>query len=111
MRDYLYVRDAVRAYMMLSEALDRPEIRGQAYNCGTDQPMSVLEMTRLILNSPHPDLQPTVLNEVNNEIKDQYLDSAKIRQAVGWIPLISREDALRETMAWYARYLADGQVA
>jgi len=30
---------------------------------------------------------------------------------VGWSPLISREDALGETMAWYARYLADGQGA
>lgn len=108
MRDYLYVRDAVRAYMMLAEALDRPEIRGEAYNCGTDQPMSVLEMTRLILGlSPHPELQPTVLDEVRNEIKDQYLDSAKIRGAAGWTPVYSREAALRETMDWYARYLDD----
>ena len=89
MRDYLYVRDAVRAYMMLSEALDRADIRGQAFNCGTDEPMSVLEMTRLILSlSPHPEASPMVLDEVRNEIKDQYLDSAKIRRAVGWAPVL-----------------------
>lgn len=105
-RDYLYVRDAVRAYMMLAEALDRPEIRGQAFNCSTDEPMSVLDMTRLILAlSPHPDLEPVVLDEVRNEIKDQYLSSAKIGQTIGWKPIWSREAALRETMAWYAEYL------
>lgn len=106
MRDYLYVRDAVRAYMMLAEALDRPEIRGQAFNCGTDDPMSVLEMTRLILKlSPHAELEPRVLNEVKNEIKDQYLDSAKIKRMLGWEPAWTREAALGETLAWYANYL------
>ncbi len=108
MRDYLYVRDAVRAYMLLAEALDRPEIRGEAFNCGTDEPMSVLEMTRLIISiSPHLDLEPVVLDEVEHEIKDQYLDSAKIREMIGWTPVYARDDALRETLDWYARYLAD----
>jgi CDP-glucose 4,6-dehydratase len=105
-RDYLYLKDAVRAYMMLAEALDRPEIQGQAFNCGTDEPMSVLEMTQVILSlSPHPDLEPVVLDEVRNEIKDQYLSSAKIGKAIGWEPIWSREAAMVETMAWYAQYL------
>jgi len=105
-RDYLYVRDAVRAYMMLAQALDRPEIRGQAFNCSTDEPVSVLEMTRLILRlSPHPRLEPIVLDEVKNEIKDQYLNSAKFHDALGWQPAWSREAAMVETMAWYAQYL------
>lgn len=105
-RDYLYLKDAVRAYMMLAEALDRPEIQGQAFNCGTDEPMSVLEMTHRILElSPHPDLEPIVLDEVRNEIKDQYLSSAKIAKAIGWEPVWSREAAIRETLAWYAEHL------
>jgi CDP-glucose 4,6-dehydratase len=105
-RDYLHVRDAVRAYMMLAQALDRDDIRGEAFNCGTDEPMSVLEMTRLIVSlSPHPNLAPIVLDEVQNEIKEQYLSSRKIRSLIGWRPGASREEALRETMAWYAAHL------
>ncbi len=107
-RDYLYVRDAVRAYMMLAEALDRPDIHGQAFNVGTDTPAQVLEITRMILSlSPHPDLQPIVLNEAQNEIKAQYLDSAKICQMVGWNVTWTREAALRETLTWYESYLRD----
>ena len=91
---------------MLAEVLERPELQGQAFNCGTDEPMSVLDMTRLILSlSPYPNLAPIVLDEVRNEIKDQYLSSNKIGQAIGWEPIWSREEALRETMAWYATHL------
>jgi CDP-glucose 4,6-dehydratase len=107
-RDYLYVRDAVRAYLALAQALDRTEIQGQPFNCSADAPMTVLEMTRLILSlSPHPDLEPVVLDEVRNEIRDQYLDSSKIHRLVGWQPSYSREEAMRETMAWYAAYLGE----
>ena len=66
----------------------------------------MLEMTRLILSlSPHPGLEPVVLDEVRNEIKDQYLDSSKIRREVGWTPGYSRVDSLRQTIAWYAHHL------
>jgi CDP-glucose 4,6-dehydratase len=105
-RDYLYVRDAVRAYLMLAESLDQPELFGEAFNCGTDAPISVLKMMELILSlSPHPNLEPVILDSVTNEIKDQYLDSTKLRRIIGWEPRYSREEALRETMAWYNDYL------
>ena len=108
-RDYLYVRDGVEAYMTLAQSLVEDELHGEAFNCGTDAPMSVLEMTRTIISlSPNPGLKPIILDEARNEIKDQYLDSAKVRDVVGWSPGHSRAAALRETMAWYARYLGGG---
>ncbi|MDF1512225.1 MAG: GDP-mannose 4,6-dehydratase [Anaerolineae bacterium] len=105
-RDYLYVRDAVKAYLMVAENLGRVEIKGQAFNCGTDSPMRVIDMVNLILSlSPHPELSPRILNQVTNEIKDQYLDSTKIGTLIGWEPHYSRKQAMRETLEWYARYL------
>ena len=40
-RDYLYVKDAVNAYLTLAEALHKnPDThRGQAYNFGLDKPL------------------------------------------------------------------------
>ncbi len=106
MRDYLYVRDAVQAYLMLAQALDRQEFHGQAFNCSTDAPMTVLEMTRLILDQVgRPELAPVVLDEVQNEIQDQYLDSTKLRKAIGWQPSYTRAEALQETIGWYATHL------
>lgn len=105
-RDYLYVRDAVSAYLMVAEALEQPSLWGQAFNCGTDAPMSVLDMVKLILSlSPHPELDPWIMDEVTHEIKDQYLDSTKIHKMIGWAPAYSREQAMRETIDWYARHL------
>ncbi len=108
-RDYLYVRDAVRAYLMLAEALDRDEIVGEAFNCGTDEPLTVLEMTHLVL-SLFPDAPaPIILGEAEHEIADQYLDSSKIRRLLGWSPQWERRAALRETIAWYRAFLLPAQ--
>ncbi|MBN1487481.1 MAG: GDP-mannose 4,6-dehydratase [Anaerolineae bacterium] len=105
-RDYLYVQDAVRAYVMLAEALDSPKMRGAAFNCSTKSPVDVLTITNMILQmAGRPDLEPLVLDEVKNEIKDQYLDATKIKEMVGWEPIWDREAALQETIAWYAEYL------
>ena len=45
-RDYIYVLDAVAAYITLAEQLDRKEVAGEAFNFGTEQPISVLELTK-----------------------------------------------------------------
>ena len=109
LRDYLYVKDGVRAYLTLAEQLDRPEVRGQAFNFGMDHPRSVLEIVEAIIaQSGDPNLKPVVLGTASNEIQDQYLDSSRARELLGWRPAYSLEEGLRETVAWYREFLGDG---
>lgn len=108
LRDYLYVRDAVSAYLLLAEQLDRPEIRGQAFNFGTDAPRSVLEIVEAIIAVVgQPGLEPLILGQAAGEIKAQYLGSEKARRLLGWAPAYSLEQGLQETVAWYRAFLAD----
>jgi CDP-glucose 4,6-dehydratase len=106
-RDYLYVQDAVHAYMTLAEHLDEDEVRGQAFNFGMDKPTSVLEMVRAIIAvSDHPDLEPEVLGDAPNEIPAQYMDSSKAHRLLDWAPRYSLEEGLRETFGWYREFLS-----
>jgi len=106
-RDYFYVRDAVDAYLLLAEQLERPELRGQALNFGTEEPKSVLELVDLVLAAVgRPDLEPDVRNEASNEIPRQYLDCAKARRLLDWHPTRTLAQGLEETVAWYRRALA-----
>lgn len=108
LRDYLYVKDAVRAYMILAEHLDDPDLHGEPFNFGLEQPRSVLEMVNTIIAvSDHPELEPVILDEAKNEIQDQYLDSEKATRILGWKPQYSLTEGLRETVRWYQDFLLE----
>jgi CDP-glucose 4,6-dehydratase len=106
LRDYLYVQDAVHAYLTLAEHLDEPGVRGAAFNFGIDDPKSVLDMVQAIIAvSDHPELEPVVLADAPNEIQAQYLDSGKAHRVLGWAPRYSLEEGLRGTLDWYRDFL------
>ncbi len=105
-RDYLYVADAVRGYLMLAERLTEPEVRGQPFNLGSGSPVSALDVVRTIVAlSGHPEWEPIILNEVKHEIQDEYLSPDKAAAAIGWRPQYSLEAGLEEAMRWYRVYL------
>jgi CDP-glucose 4,6-dehydratase len=106
-RDYFYVRDAVAAYLQLAERLPEPGFVGEAFNFGTETPLSVLALVDLILGlMGKADLEPVILNEATHEIPRQYLDCTKARRLLDWQPRYRIEEALRETIAWYAAWLS-----
>ena len=108
LRDYLYVQDAVQAYLALAVHLDRPEITGELFNFGMDDPKSVLEVVQTIITiSDHPELEPVVLDDAPNEIQAQYLDSGKAKSVLGWAPTFTLEEGLQETAAWYREFLTE----
>jgi CDP-glucose 4,6-dehydratase len=101
-RDFIYVEDAVAAYMALAEAMTEGALMGATFNFGSDTPRTILDVVRAIVElAGRPHLQPIVLDSVQDEIPEQYLSSEKARTQLGWKPKYSLEDGLRETLVWY----------
>ena len=104
-RDYMYVKDAVAAYLLLAEKLDDRKVKGEAFNFGTGKPISVMELYRKIATLMGKDIKPKVLGEAKNEIDRQYLSSEKARRILGWAPKYTLEQGLRESIEWHRDFL------
>lgn len=102
-RDYMYIADAVNAYLTLAEKLDK--VKGEAFNFGTNSPIDVLELVNKIIKiSGKTQLEPIIKGEAKGEINRQYLSSDKAEKMLGWKPEYNLEDGLRETIEWYKEY-------
>ena len=105
MRDYVHVMDIAEGYLTLAEAMDRDEVRGQAFNLGTGEPLAVLALTERILKAAgRADLTPDIRDEAEGEIKHQYLCSDLATRLLGWEPGASLDERLRQTAEWYREY-------
>ena len=104
-RDYIYIRDAVNAYLFLAEKMDELDIHGDAFNFSNEIQLTVLELTNYILGiMDRTDLEPVILNETKGEIKHQYLSAAKAKDILGWNPTYTVDEGLKETIDWYKEF-------
>jgi CDP-glucose 4,6-dehydratase len=102
-RDFLYVEDAVAAYLSIAEALDRGEGRGEAFNAGGGRPHAVREVVELICRVAGSDVEPDIrgTGTPTGEIDRQYVDAGRLRELTGWEPGVDLEEGLRRTVDWY----------
>ncbi|MBI4699004.1 MAG: GDP-mannose 4,6-dehydratase, partial [Nitrospirae bacterium] len=100
-RDYIYIRDAVSAYLLLAEKMEDNSLLGEAFNFSNEIQVTVLDLTRMILSlTGREDLQPIIKDISHNEIRHQYLSSQKAREKLDWQPVYTLERGLLETIAW-----------
>ncbi|MBI2069763.1 MAG: NAD-dependent epimerase/dehydratase family protein [Elusimicrobia bacterium] len=109
-RDYLFVKDAVRACLALAENLHRKEIQGQAFNFSGEQPRSVLDVVALITRLMQSNLKPKILDIAKAEIQEQALSTGKANKLLKWKPAYRLENSLPETIAWYERFFGKAGV-
>jgi CDP-glucose 4,6-dehydratase len=102
-RDFLYVEDAVAAYLAIWEALGRDErTRGEAFNAGGGRPHRVLDVVQLICRLAGSGVEPEVRGAGTpaGEIDRQWVDFSKLRAMTGWVPAVELEEGLRRTIEW-----------
>jgi CDP-glucose 4,6-dehydratase len=104
LRDYFYIEDGANSYMLLAEKMGDKRIHGEAFNFSTEQPKTVLEIVEKIIWAMGSDLEPEILNQATNEIRDQYLSAEKARVLLNWKPTFSLENGLKRTVEWYKAF-------
>jgi len=102
-RDFLFVDDAVSAYLAIAAALDGEQAVGEAFNAGGERPHSVREVVNLIAEAAGTGVEPKYLGAgtPDGEIDRQYVDSTKLRELTGWRPQVELADGLARTLNWY----------
>jgi CDP-glucose 4,6-dehydratase len=102
LRDYLYVKDAVSAFLRLALSVDRARVAGQAFNFSEESPRTVLQVVDAVKQIMGCDaVDVDIQNRATGEIADQYLSAGRARSVLGWSPAYTFEAGLRETIAWY----------
>jgi CDP-glucose 4,6-dehydratase len=106
LRDWLYVEDAVDAYLTTAERVQEPALRGEAFNFSTESPMNALEVTHKVLEAcGRPDIEPDIQATAQHEIQDQFLASTKAREVLDWEPRYGFDEGIERTVSWYRQYL------
>lgn len=111
-RDFIYVEDVAELYLLIGEALakDPRKISGQVFNAGTNSPVSVREVLKLIYtvagnkNDFAEVLAAMKRKKTKGEIDCQYMDFEKVNKYFGWKPRHGFKEGLRKTIEWFRRY-------
>jgi CDP-glucose 4,6-dehydratase len=106
-RDFLYVDDAVGAYLAIEHAVGAGGPgAGEAFNAGGERPHSVAEVLEMIAAVSGAGLAPEYHGSGNpaGEIDRQYVDSGKLRDLTDWRPEVELEDGLARTLEWYRNH-------
>ena len=105
-REFFYIKDVVRAYLALAENLNRSEVKGEAFNFGSGEPIKIIDLVnKMIEISGKTHLKPDIQNSAKAEIKEQYLSAKKAKEILNWEPKYNLSEGLKETYKWYKQYL------
>lgn len=103
-RDVLYVDDAVEAFLLAAEKVPG---NGEAWNCGREDSVSLLEFAETLIRIagagdirivPFPDDRKRI------DIGDFSTDARRFRETSGWKPQTGLEEGLRRTVAYFREH-------
>lgn len=103
-RDWLFVRDHCRGV----DAVLNSGRLGEIYNIGGNNEKTNIDIVKLIIKTIKDKIDPDVSEDLIEFVEDRKghdrryaIDSSKLREELGWVPLTSFKEGIKETIRWY----------
>jgi nucleoside-diphosphate-sugar epimerase len=97
-RDFTYVANVVDGVLRACEA---PGASGEIINVATGGRISLNQLFETMRRLVGADVRPIYEPARAGDVTDSQADIRKAKQLLGYEPLVSFEDGLRQTLAWY----------
>lgn len=100
-RDPLFIDDAIQAYLLAAERMDR--VAGRAIPIGGGQEQPVLELARSFIAQwgESTPVQACPDNLRSGDMMRSYCDNSEALELLGWAPAVERESGLRQTARFH----------
>lgn len=107
-RDFIYVDDAIAAYVFLAEYMQKNKVRGEGFNIGNEKSFRIADLVQMILDIGDSEGKKVIIlgKETPAEITKQSMDATKARTYLGWNPQVPLAEGLKRTIDWYRGYFA-----
>ena len=103
-RDFCYVTDTAQAFVDLGEA-PASAVLGELFNCGPGDDIAIGQLAEDIVGLMGADADIVEdaqrLRPKDSEVMRLVCDASRLRERTGWQPRFTRDDGLRETIAWF----------
>ena len=96
-RDFTYISNVVDGVL---RACDAPEAAGEVINVATGSRISLNELLRTMNRILGTETQAIHLDVRAGDVRDSQADITKAWQILGYVPLVSLEEGLRNTIEW-----------
>lgn len=103
-RDYLYIDDAIDAYIHLAAVNIEKVGKNRIFNFGSNNLISVRELIeKIILLSNKKISIEKIADEREDEITKQYVSWNKAKRILGWKPKVDLDLGLKKTLLWFEK--------
>src|SRR4030043_800522 len=100
-RDWIFVEDVARAIALFIQA-PIEKVRGEVFNLGTGESISVLEIGKKVINIFGMDGKYlSFMEDRFGQVSKHISSTGKAEKAVGFRAKVTFEEGLRETVRWY----------
>jgi dTDP-L-rhamnose 4-epimerase len=97
-RDFVHVNDVTSAFEL---ALDRADVDGVAVNVGTGQPISIMDVARVLIDEIGCAREAEVMGRYRRgDVRHCFPDVTLARDLLGYMPTVTFAEGMRTLVSW-----------